>query len=55
MDKKEIKMTQEVKDKNFEDQKLELIRLRIQNKFYEREEILQKVVQELYEQDLKNK
>jgi len=38
-----------------EAQKLELVRLRIRNKFYEREEILRKVVQEMYEHDVRYK
>lgn len=38
-----------------EAQKLELVRLRIRNKFYEREDILVKVVQEMYEYDVRYK
>jgi len=38
-----------------EAQKLELVRLRIRNKFYEREDILRKVVQEMYEHDVRYK
>ncbi len=38
-----------------EAQKLELVRLRIRNKFYERDEILRKVVQEMYEHDVRYK
>ncbi len=40
---------------DIEAQKLELVRLRIRNKFYDRDEILRKVVQDLYENDLRNK
>ena len=40
---------------NIETQKLELVRLRIRNKFYERDEILRKVVQEMYEYDVRYK
>ncbi len=40
---------------DIETQKLELVRLRIRNKFYDREEILRKVVQDIYENDLRNK
>lgn len=40
---------------NIQAQKLELVRLRIRNKFYEREEILRKVVQEMYEHDVRYK
>ncbi len=38
-----------------EAQKLELVRMRIRNKFYERDEILRKVVQEMYEHDVRYK
>ncbi len=38
--------------KNLEKEKLELIYLRIRNKFYEREEILEKVVQEIMNREL---
>ncbi len=38
-----------------EAQKLELVRLRIRNKFYERDEILRKVVQEMYEHEVRYK
>lgn len=41
--------------RSFEAQKLELVRLRIRNKFYERDEILRKVVQEMYEHDVRLK
>jgi len=40
---------------NIEAQKLDLVRLRIRNKFYDREEIMRKVVHEMYENDLRNK
>ncbi len=40
---------------SMEAQKLELVKLRIRNKFYEREDILVKVVQEMYEQDVRYK
>lgn len=40
--------TQNREDMKLKDQKFELIRLRIQNGFYEREEILEKVVSEIY-------
>lgn len=39
--------------KNIEKEKLELIQLRIRNKFYEREEILEKVVQEIINREVK--
>lgn len=38
-----------------EAQKLELVKLRIRNKFYEREDILVKVVQEMYQHDVRYK
>ncbi len=50
---KQMKTKQTSSD--IESQKLELVRLRIRNKFYDREEILRKVVQEMYENDLRNK
>ncbi len=40
---------------DIEKEKLELIRLRIRNKYYDRDEILQKVVQEIYEQDFRRR
>ena len=49
------KMSSKAEAREFEKQKLDLIRLRIRNKFYDREEILQKVVHEIYEFDIKNK
>ncbi len=38
--------------KKLEKEKLELIYLRIRNKYYEREEILEKVVQEIMNREL---
>ncbi len=38
---------------DLEQKKLELIYLRIRNKFYEREEILEKVVQEIINREVK--
>lgn len=40
------------KMKMLEKEKLELIYLRIRNKYYEREEILEKVVQEIIKQEM---
>ncbi len=51
--KKKMKEDKEIMD--LEKEKIELIRLRIRNKYYDREEILQKVVQEIYEQDFRRK
>ncbi len=53
MDKKAEAMKKNINRINFEEQKLELIRLRIKNKFYDRDEILQKVVQEIYEKNIR--
>ncbi|NOX88234.1 MAG: hypothetical protein GXO77_04345 [Calditrichaeota bacterium] len=39
--------------KNLEKEKLELIYLRIRNKFYEREEILEKVIKEIISREMK--
>ncbi len=39
--------------KELEKEKLELIQLRIRNKFYEREEILEKVVNEIIHREMK--
>jgi len=38
--------------KKLEKEKLELIHLRIRNKYYEREEILEKVVQEIMNREI---
>ena len=53
MDKKADSMKKNRLQSDFEEQKLELIRMRIKNKFYDREEILQKVVQEIYEKNIR--
>ncbi len=53
MEKKADSMRKNRLQSDFEEQKLELIRMRIKNKFYDREEILQKVVQELYEKNIR--
>jgi len=53
MDKKADSMRKNRLQSDFEEQKLELIRMRIKNKFYDREEILQKVVQEIYEKNIR--
>jgi len=51
--KRDTGMKEKSGQSDFEIQKIELIRLRIKNKFYDREEILLKVVQEMYEHDIK--
>jgi hypothetical protein len=51
--KRDVVMKEKPGQVNIEIQKIELIRLRIKNKYYDREEILLKVVQEMYEHDIK--
>lgn len=46
-------MNPKVERSNLEKDKIELIKLRIKNKYYDRDEILLKVVQEIYERDLR--
>jgi len=53
MEKKADSMKKNRLQSDFEEQKLELIRMRIKNKYYDREEILQKVVQEIYEKNIR--
>lgn len=38
---------------SLQDQKIELIKLRIANKYYDRDDILRKVIQEIYERDIR--
>jgi hypothetical protein len=47
------KLETKVEKSSLESQKIELIKLRIKNKYYDRDEILQKVVQEMYERDIR--
>ena len=51
------KKTRNIKSENggarLQDQKIELIKLRIKNKYYDRNDILQKVIQEIYERDIR--
>lgn len=51
------KKTRNIKSDNggsrLQDQKIELIKLRIKNKYYDRDDILQKVIQEIYERDIR--
>jgi hypothetical protein len=51
--KKGSKLETKVEKSSLESQKIELIKLRIKNKYYDRDEILQKVVQEMYERDIR--
>lgn len=53
--KQDSEMKSKLGQSSIEYQKLELIRLRIKNKFYDRENILLKVVQEMYERDIRSK
>ena len=51
--KRGSKLGTKVEKSSLESQKIELIKLRIKNKYYDRDEILQKVVQEMYERDIR--
>ncbi len=46
-------MNKEDKQYSFEEQKLDLIRLRIQNGYYENTRILEKVVKEILHKEIK--
>lgn len=51
--KKGRNMKADADQSSLQDQKIELIKLRIENKYYDREDILQKVIQEIYERDIR--
>ena len=51
--KKGQNMKADTGQSSLQDQKIELIKLRIKNKYYDREDILQKVIQEIYERDVR--
>lgn len=51
--KKIPKIESEDGGSSLQDQKIELIKLRIKNKYYDRDDILQKVIQEIYERDVR--
>ena len=51
--KKNHKIKSEDGGSSLQDQKIELIKMRIKNKYYDREDILQKVIQEIYERDVR--
>ncbi|MEJ2055135.1 MAG: hypothetical protein P8X42_14560 [Calditrichaceae bacterium] len=51
--KKGQTMEAEPEQTSLQDQKIELIRLRIKNKYYDRDDIIRKVIQEIYERDVK--
>lgn len=53
MKKKGNDVKTKVDQSNLENQKIELIKLRIKNKYYDRDEILLKVVQEIYEHSIR--
>jgi hypothetical protein len=53
MGKKGKHMNPKVERSSLEKDKIELIKLRIKNKYYDRDEVLLKVVQEIYERDLR--
>ena len=46
-------MTNKGLESSIEKQKIELIKLRIKNKYYDKDEILVKVVQEMHERDIR--
>jgi ribosomal protein L29 len=51
---KKEKMNKEETESSFQDQKLELIRLRIQNGFYENNHVIENVVKSILKKELKN-
>ncbi len=51
--KKTRKIESQNGESRLQDQKIELIKLRIKNKYYDRDDILQKVIQEIYERDIR--
>jgi len=48
------KMNKKVDQHSFEQQKLDLIRLRIQNGYYENIQVLENVVKEILKKEIKN-
>jgi len=53
MGKKGKNMNPKLERSSLEKDKIELIKMRIKNKYYDRDEVLLKVVQEIYERDLR--
>ena len=51
--KKAQEMTSKELDDNIERQKIDLIKLRIRNKYYDREEVFERIINELIRSELK--
>ena len=50
---KKVKMTKDNKEYSFEEQKVELIRLRIKNGFYKNTRVLENVAKEIIKNEIK--